>query len=157
MDSKEKLYRGENGILPLTTIDQVVVDETTGERLNTSIVTLSGVGSVEGDAIPVNADTLGGHLPSYFMASAGIEIKLIEKIVTLPSGSIVSVDFSADLPANATILYVLAKGLAYALPYMEGGYTVVSRILEKSISITNTATAWTNYPFEFIVFYKVGE
>ena len=57
---------------PLTTVDQVVMED--GSRLNVKLgnsLIVDVEGSNEGSANPINADTLGGYPPEYFLNNAG--------------------------------------------------------------------------------------
>ena len=57
---------------PLTTEDQVILEN--GQRLNVKLGNSLSVdvdGSNEGSANPINADTLGGYPPEYFLNNAG--------------------------------------------------------------------------------------
>ena len=58
---------------PLTTADQVVMDD--GSRLNTlNYISIDNEDIIEGEANPVNADTLGGYSAEYFLNNAGNSI-----------------------------------------------------------------------------------
>ena len=65
---QEPLYskKSDSFFYPLTTIDQVIVDEET--RLSgLNFLTIDKNGSVEGEIAPVNADTLGGYDAEHYV------------------------------------------------------------------------------------------
>lgn len=90
----------------------------------------------------------------------GVQIVLVETLVSLPDGTsyatTTTVDLSSYVPSGKTIRAISSMFISdYAIPYVENGnvMTYVARVVQgNKISIINRTTEWTGYTMHLVLF-----
>lgn len=97
-DYKKKLKDAQGGVLPVTTADQVIVNEEDGSRLNSVLITAK-FDPVESElSMPVNADTLAGEPASRYLKGKFYDSDPVDAVP-------VNADMLGGQPANKYITF----------------------------------------------------
>ena len=154
-----RIFNLSNKSGSLTSSDKFVLDNGTNVmKIDYNALAKAIIEQYTGSTLAGSAQSVKAALDALNSNLNGVKIVLLQKTVSLPAGTLASpsettIEFS-DAPSR--FQGVIAYLNSFHLPYigMNGAMTWVSNVQGKTVTIKNSASAWSDYGLFIVGFCK---